>query len=134
MHHCGIIILFLDHIDTRTFESLYTAASQETKRSWSAEGMERFNTLMINVFRDRRDNGRLFDEMFLEEMKRKYTKVNMRQRDNDELGDDAVGPRPRQTIVYNDFNLELLVAHADAGVQQQQEMDEADDDANMIAL
>ena len=56
----------------------------------------------------------------------KSANVNMRQRDNDELGDDAVGPRPRQTIVYNDFNLELLVAHADAGVQQQQEMDEAD--------
>jgi hypothetical protein len=64
--------------------------------------------------------------MFLEEMKRKYAKVNMRQRDNDELGDDAVAPRPQQTILYNDFNLDLLVAHADAGVQQQQEMDEAD--------
>jgi hypothetical protein len=50
-------------------------------------------------------------------MKRKYAKVNMRQRINDE-----------------EFNLELLVAHADAGVQEQREMDEANDDANMIAL
>jgi hypothetical protein len=40
----------LDQIDTRTFESLYEAASQGTKRSWSTEGMDRFNTLMINVF------------------------------------------------------------------------------------
>ena len=91
--------------------------------------------MMINVFRDRRDNGRLFHEIFLEEMKRKYTKKNTRQQNNDELGDDAIAPRQRQTIVYNDFNLELLVAHADAGGQQQNESDEAaDEDANMIAL
>ena len=72
--------------------------------------------------------------MFLEEMKRKYTKVKMRQQNNDEFGDNTVAPRPQQTIVYNDFNLELLVVHADAGVQQQQEIDEADDNANMIPL
>jgi hypothetical protein len=125
----------LDQLDPARFESLYTAASQGTKRSWSAEGMERFNTLMINVFRDRRDNGRLFDEIFQEEMKRKYTKVNTRQQNNNELGDDAVATRQRQTIVYNDFNLELLVAHADAGGQQQHETDDAaDEDANMVAL
>ena len=96
--------------------------------------MERFNTLMINVFRDRRDNGRLFDELFLEEMKRKYTKVNTRQQNNDELGDDAAATRQRQTIVYNDFNLELLVAHADDGGQQQHGTDETDDVDNMLAL
>ena len=72
--------------------------------------------------------------MFLEEMKRKYTKVNIQQQNNDELGENAVAPRPRQTKVYNDFHVELLVAHADAGVQQKQEMDQADDDANVIAL
>jgi hypothetical protein len=124
----------LDQVDPARFESLYTAASQGTKRSWSLEGMERFNTLMINVFRDRKNNGRLFDEMVLEEMKQKYAKVNIRQQNNEELGDDARAPRPQQTFVYNDFHLELLVVHADAGVQQQQEMDGADDNANMIAL
>jgi hypothetical protein len=124
----------LDQVDPARFESLYTAANQGTKRSWFPERMERFNTLMIKVFCNRRDNGRLFNEMFLKEMKRKYTKVNLRQRINGELGDDAVAPTPQQTIVYNDFNLEPLVAHADAEVQEQQEMDEADDDANMIAL
>ena len=90
--------------------------------------------MMINLFRDRRDNGRLFDEMFLEEMKRKYTKVNTRQLNNDELGDDAAATRQRQTIVYNDFNLELLVAHADDGGQQQHGTDETDDVDNMLAL
>ena len=124
----------IEEVDMARFESLYTAASQGTKRSWSAEGMERFNALMINVFRDRRDNGRLFDELFLEEMKRKYTKVNTRQLNNDELGDDAAATRQRQTIVYNDFNLELLVAHADDGGQQQHGTDETDDVDNMLAL
>jgi hypothetical protein len=42
----------LDQVDPARFESLDSAASQETKRSWSPERMERFNTLMINVFRD----------------------------------------------------------------------------------
>ena len=124
----------IEEVDMARFESLYTAASQGTKRSWSAEGMERFNALMINVFRDRRDNGRLFDELFLEEMKRKYTKVNTRKLNNDELGDDAAATRQRQTIVYNDFNLELLVAHADDGGQQQHGTDETDDVDNMLAL
>jgi hypothetical protein len=58
----------------------------------------------------------------------------MRQQKNDELGDNADAPMPQQTIVYNDFSLELLVDRAAAGVQQQQEIDEADDNANMIPL
>ena len=70
----------------------------------------------------------------MEEMKRKYTKVNTRQLNNDELGDDAAATRQRQTIVYNDFNLELLVAHADDGGQQQHGTDETDDVDNMLAL
>ena len=49
----------LDQLDPARFELLNTAASQGTKRRWSAEGMERSNTLMLNVFRDRRDNERL---------------------------------------------------------------------------
>jgi hypothetical protein len=34
------------------------------KRSWSAEGMEVSMTPMMNIFRDRRYDGRLFNDIF----------------------------------------------------------------------
>lgn len=61
------------------FESLVHCS--KSGDSWSAERMECFNTLMINVFQDRRDNGMLFEEMFLEE-KGKYAKVKTREQNN----------------------------------------------------
>ena len=33
-------------------DALFTGKSRGTKRSWSAEGSERFNALMIDVYRD----------------------------------------------------------------------------------
>ena len=69
-------------------------------------------------------------------MKLRYTKYNTQQQIIDERGDDAIATRPWPTIVYNEFNVELLVAHVgDAGGQhQQQEMDEEDGNANMVVL
>jgi hypothetical protein len=96
-----------DQLEQARLESLYTAASQGTKRSWSAEGMRRFKTLMINVLCNRRDNGRIFDNMILEETKRKYSKVNStRQEINNKLGDNSIA-RQQQTIVYIDFKLQF---------------------------
>jgi hypothetical protein len=52
-------------------ESLYTGPERGTKRSWLREGLEHFNTYMINVYRDRQENGAAFDKEFLQEMKRR---------------------------------------------------------------
>jgi hypothetical protein len=38
-------------------DALYTGKSRGTKRSWSKDGLERFNGLMIDVYRDRQANG-----------------------------------------------------------------------------
>ena len=48
-------------------EARYTGRSQGTKRSWSKEGLERFNGLMVDVFRDRQVNGAHFDVIFRED-------------------------------------------------------------------
>ena len=49
-------------------DALYTGKSRATKRSWSKDGLERFNGLMIDVYRDRQANGANFDNIFREEM------------------------------------------------------------------
>ena len=49
-------------------DALYTGKSRGTKRSWSKDGLERFNGLMIDVYRDRKANGANFDNIFREEM------------------------------------------------------------------
>ena len=54
------------------YEARYTGKTQGTKRSWSKEGLERFNTLMIHVLRNRQEHGATFDTDFLEEMKFRY--------------------------------------------------------------
>ena len=55
-------------------EALYTGRSQGTKCSWSNEGLEHFNALMVDVYRDRQENGTSFDFVFIEEMIKRYSK------------------------------------------------------------
>ena len=47
-------------------EARYTGRSQGTKRSWSKEGLERFNAIMVDVYRDRKENATAFDHVFKE--------------------------------------------------------------------
>ena len=54
--------------DEEEEEPRYTGRSKGTKRSWSKEGLERFNAIMVNVYRDREANGTNFDHVFNEEM------------------------------------------------------------------
>ena len=46
----------------------YTGKTRGTKRSWSREGMERFNNLAVLVYNDRRERDEDFDQWFLREM------------------------------------------------------------------
>ena len=55
-------------------DALHTGRTRGTKRSWSAEGLERFNALMIDVYRNRKENGTDFDMVFEEEINNRYTK------------------------------------------------------------
>jgi hypothetical protein len=96
-------------------EPRYTGKSKGTKRSWSKEGLERFNALMIDVFRDREVNGTAFDHVFKEEMISRYGK-----KPNDETADEEQRAQPapetrRVVMVYSDFNIEQFMAHATSG-------------------
>ncbi len=87
--------------------------TQGTIRRWSTEGLERFNTLMIDVLCNRQEHGATFDTDFLEEMKLRFAS-----------GDNAAfGQSPEDgemipvavswpTIVYNEFDMELFLLHA----------------------
>jgi hypothetical protein len=86
----------------------YTGKTRGTKRSWSREGMERFNNLAVLVYNDRRERGEDFDEWFLREMIESHGNRNRNAgRENIEA---VINAAP--TIVYNEFNMQLLIAHA----------------------
>jgi len=87
----------------------YTGKTRGTKRSWSREGMERFNNLAVLVYNDRMERGEDFDGWFLQEMIESYGDRNQNAgRENIEA--EVVNAAP--TIVYNEFNMQLLIAHA----------------------
>ena len=69
------------------------------------------NTLMINVARDRQTNGAHFDNIF-KDKKRSYTKEDTR---NPGGNDEELAPENRAVLVYNDFNISQLLAHAAMG-------------------
>jgi hypothetical protein len=92
-------------------DARYTGRTKGTKLGWTKEGLERMNALMIDVVRDRQANGTHFDNIFKEEMIRKYTKEdtrNPRGREHDE----EIAQENRVVLVYNDFNIGQLLAHA----------------------
>ena len=117
-------------------EALYTGRSRGTKRSWSNEGLERFNALMVDVYRDRQENGTSFDFVFKEEMIKRYSK---KQNDDPDPGGQEHEQMPsvsRVVQVYSNFNIEQLVAHANAGTtaggvaSRQQQGNDDDHDAD----
>ncbi len=56
-------------------DARYTGRSRGTKCSWSREGLERFNAIMVYVHRDRQANGTAFNLVFKEEMISRYGKT-----------------------------------------------------------
>jgi len=91
-------------------EATYTGKTQGTKRSWSKEGLERFNTLMIHVLRNRQEHGATFDTDFLEEMKFRYASgINAASGQSPEDGEVIPVAVSQPTNVYNEFDMELLL-------------------------
>jgi hypothetical protein len=89
---------------------LYTGRLQGTKRGWTNAGIQRFNEIMLKVARDRQANAELADQNFLQ-----YQKFLHEQREPAVAEVDEAQPQPQQRqIVYNDFDLQLLMEHAAA--------------------
>ena len=83
-------------------DALYTGKSRGTKRSWSKDGLERFNGLMIDVYRDRQANGANFDNIIREEM----IKRNGKQNDTTKPvrgEDEQTNPEKCVVVVNSDF-------------------------------
>jgi hypothetical protein len=93
-------------------DARYTGKAKGLKRGWTDEGKERMNALLVDVARDRQANGENFDIMFKDEMIRKYTKEDTR---NPGGNDEELAPENRVVLVYNDFNIAQLLAHAAVG-------------------
>ena len=110
------------------YEARYTGKSRGTKRR-SKEGLERFNALMIDVFRNRQEHGAAFDSNFLEEMKSRYASgIDAASGQSAKEAEAIPVVTAQPTIVYNDFNMELLLAHANitggAGMNGKQQPDD----------
>ncbi len=117
-------------------EAKYTGRSRGTKRSWSKEGLQRYNALMVDEYCDREKNGTNFDDIFREEMIKRYGKQNDNTNPARGREDEQTEPENCVVVVYSDFNIQQLMAHA-AGVRagaggvastEQQQSDDDDDD------
>ena len=87
---------------------LYTGRLQGTKRGWTNAGIQRFNEIMLKVARDRQANAELADQNFLQ-----YQNFLHGRREPAVADVDEAQPQPQQRqIVYNDFDLQLLMDHA----------------------
>ena len=106
----------------------YTGKTRGTKRSWSREGMERFNNLAVLVYNDRRERGDDFDQWFLREMIESYGNRNQIA-GREDIEAEVVNAAP--TIVYNEFNMQLLIAHAQHREQQPPAPEEDDADRGL---
>ncbi len=71
--------------------------------------MERFNNLAVLVYNDRTERGNDFDQWFLREMIQSYGDRNQ-DAGRENIDAEVVNAAP--TIVYNEFNMQLLIAHA----------------------
>jgi hypothetical protein len=71
--------------------------------------MERFNNLAVLVYNHRTERGNDFDQWFLREMIQSYGDRN-RDAGRENIEAEVVNAAP--TIVYNEFNMQLLIAHA----------------------
>ena len=52
--------------------ALFTGKTKGTKRSWGGKAMEVFNTTMKRIWKDRKERGEEFDELFLQNMELMY--------------------------------------------------------------
>ena len=109
---------------------LYTGRLQGTKRGWTNDGIQRFNELMLKVARDRQANAQLADQNFLQ-----YQKSLHGPREPTVAEVDQAQPQAQQRqIVYNDFDLQLLMEHAAANNVNNDEDDSEHESVEMEAM
>jgi hypothetical protein len=85
--------------------SKYTRKSAGNRLTWSDEGHERFNDLVIAVFRDRESKSQPFDEEMMQKMKEKCTKKRKRIAPEE-------GERRKPLKTYSELDVEFIIEHA----------------------
>jgi hypothetical protein len=114
-------------------DARYTGKTKGTKLGWTKDGLECMNALMIDVARDRQANGAHFDNIFKDEMIRRYNKEDTRN-PRGRQHDEEVAPENRVVIVYNDFNIAQLLAHATMDSSEEVAGDEVDLNRGVLDL
>jgi len=114
-------------------DARYTGKTKGTKLGWTKDGLERMNALMIDVARDRQANGAHFDNIFKDEMIRRYNKEDTRN-PGGRQHDEEVAPENRVVIVYNDFNIAQLLAHAAMDTSEEVAGEEVDLNRGVLDL
>jgi hypothetical protein len=92
---------------------------------------------MVDVYRDREANGANFDNIFREEMVKRYGKQNDITNPGRGEEEEQTAPEDHVVVVYSDFNIEQLMAHAAgvsaaAGGVASREQQSDDDDAGEV--
>jgi hypothetical protein len=82
---------------------------QGTKRGWKNAGIERFNQHMIKVAQDCQANAQLADQNFLQYQRFLH---GPRQPVVAEVEDALPQPHQKQIVYNTNFDLELLMEHA----------------------
>ena len=85
--------------------SKYTHKSAGNRLTWSDEGHERFNDLVIAVFRDRGSKSQSFDQEMMQEMREKYTEKRKHIAPEE-------GERRKPLKTYSELDVEFIIEHA----------------------
>ena len=104
----------------------YTGRSIGTKKSWSQEGLDRFNDLVVKVYKDRELLGKDFDERFLKWTKHTLNTVN-KEKGNLKSEDTDEKKPAISAVVYNDFNMETMLSNIKAGFHKETELEQEGD-------
>ena len=64
--------------------------------------MERFNAIMVDVYRDREANGTTFDHVFKEEMISRYGKKPANENVDEDHAEQIAAESRRVVMVYSD--------------------------------
>ena len=114
-------------------DARYTGKTKGTQLGWTKDGLDCMNALMIDVARDRQANWAHLDNIFKEEMIRRYTKEDTRN-PGGRQHDEEVAPENRVVIVYNDFNIAQLLAHAAMDTSEEVAGEEVDLNRGVLDL
>ncbi len=94
-------------------DARFTGRTKRTKLGWTKEALERMHALMIDVVWHQVANGEHFNNIFQEEMIKRYNK----EKDNTRYPggrehDEEIAQENWVVHVYNEFNIGRILAHA----------------------